>query len=174
MCPKSGGLDKKYVRIRTYNGKYLMAYAKSRSSVKTRCCGSKDVVGLKDVRTPGRLTTYIIHCTSAGNGKMAYSFEQLNSKNQPSKLHITAIGRNGELQAYPKPRSGFSSVTGNKMVFYVERWRGPVVAMKSFYYDKWVTFSDERNLDGEVFLDKTSNGQAFPNMAMTFSFEQGI
>lgn len=69
ICPSDNPFRRAYVRIKTFNGKYWHATpsqdcwnGEDSLCVKTRCCGAKPSVNQKDIKEPGRRTTFKVHC----------------------------------------------------------------------------------------------------------------
>ena len=162
------------MRIKTFNNKYVYAYpthSTDNSFLRTRCCGGKDAVGRKDVTVPGKRTTFLIHCQRVHN-QNTVKFEILNSRNNnPSGYYFFADGgyRNQGIYAY-KP----SWHEGTLFNFIIKRWRGPVVAIRTFgASSNWLTFSDTGH--GYVsFRNPFSDQNEFPSMADTYTLEAGI
>ncbi|XP_078354049.1 uncharacterized protein LOC144638704 [Oculina patagonica] len=177
ICPKPNSNDRKYVRIKTFNNKYVWAYATHKtdnSYLRTRCCGAKDAVGRKDITVPGQHTTFLIHCKRANNQNV-FRFEILSKRNSPSGYYFYADPTYYKwgLYAY-KPQWD----DGYKFNFIIERWRGPVVAIRmqgkagSRYLSEssnWLKFSETG--DGYVSGYKNLYRGGFPSMADTFTLE---
>ena len=177
ICPKPNTNDRKYVRIKTYNGKYVYAYAYHKydtSYVRTRCCGGKDAVGRKDVKVPSRRTTFRVHCKRIGNTNTVM-FEILNNKNNnPSGYYIYANPAylRYALRVY-KPEWD-KRPTFN---FVIKRWRGPVVAIRTYGAgSNWWSFGETSNTDGYVraYKNPVYSTNSFPNIDKTFTLEAGM
>lgn len=92
ICPKPNSRDRKYVRIKTFNDKYVWAYPTHKgdtSYLRTRCCGVKDAVGRKDITLPGTKTIFIVHCLRANNENV-FRTEILSSSKNPSCYYFDA------------------------------------------------------------------------------------
>ena len=178
ICPKPNTNDKKYVRIKTYNGKYVYAYATHKtdnSYLRTRCCGGKDAVGRKDVKVPSRRTTFLVHCKRIGN-QNTVMFEILNNRNNyPSGYYFyadPAYLRYG-IYAY-KPQWDDKPLFN----FIINRWRGPVVGIRTYgARSNWLSFGETRNSDGYVRAYRNpapNNPNSLPSMAETYTLEAGM
>lgn len=162
------------MRIKTFNNKYVFAYPTHKtdnSYLRTRCCGSKDAVGRKDVTVPGKRTTFLIHCKRSGD-QNTVMFEILNSKNNnPSGYYFYADPRYQRQGIYAyKPSWG----QANLFNFIIKRWMGPVIALRTAVSrSNWLSFSETGH--GYVsFRNRFSNQNSFPSMADTFTLEEGI
>ncbi|XP_031571908.1 uncharacterized protein LOC116306019 [Actinia tenebrosa] len=159
ICPKDNN-DRKYVRIRTYNNKYLWAYGTENgdnSYVRTRCCGGKDAVGRTDVMIPGLRTTFRVHCGKIGN-QDTVRFEVLTDKRtgviRPSGYYFYADTRWKKLFSKQNPSSSDSDAN-----FILTRWRGPVIAIKSARNRYWWTFAEDGH--GSILI-KSHTVQRYP------------
>lgn len=89
ICPSSDPFRRTHVRIKTFNGKYwhatpsMLCWQGTRSlCVKTRCCGAKPSMHQKDIKEPGRRTTFKVHCKQYSYKEKIYhvaQFEVLNN-----------------------------------------------------------------------------------------------
>ena len=78
ICEEDG--IPKYVRIKTYHNRYIYSGINDYHELKTRCCGVKDAVGRTEITTPGRRTTFIVHCIAddaEAGGEKTVAFEPL-------------------------------------------------------------------------------------------------
>ncbi|KAK2563042.1 hypothetical protein P5673_014052 [Acropora cervicornis] len=179
ICPKAGTNERKYVRLRTFNDKYIFAYATDsgdNSYLRTRCCGAKDAVGRSDVKVPGRRTTFLIHCQRIGN-ENTFKFEILNEKNNnPSGYYFYADLKWAQYGIWAKEYT--DDPDPNYFEFVLHRWCGPVIAIRTYRPgpdpSNWVTFGERRNSDGRVtaFRNLVSDKKnSLPNFADTYTLE---
>ena len=181
ICPKPNSNDRKYVRIKTFNNKYVWAYATHKtdnSYLRTRCCGGKDAVGRKDITVPGRHTTFLVHCKRSNNQNV-FRFEILSNRNTPSGYFFYAdpVYYKWGLYAYkPKWDDGY------KFNFIIKRWRGPVVAIRMqgkagarTYQESsnWLKFSETSHGYVSGYKNLYQNPPGFPSMVDTFTLEAG-
>ena len=177
ICPKPNSNDRKYVRIKTYNGKYVYAYATHKtdnSYLRTRCCGGKDAVGRKDVKVPSRRTTFRVHCKRIGNQDTVL-FEILNSRNNyPSGYYFYADPAYLRYGIYAYKLQWDDK---NRCNFIIKRWRGPVVGIRTYGANSnWLSFGETSNSDGYVraYRNRVHNTNSFPGMAETYTLEAGM
>ncbi|KAJ7386524.1 hypothetical protein OS493_008660 [Desmophyllum pertusum] len=180
ICPKPNSNDRKYVRIKTFDNKYVWAnptHKTDNSYLRTRCCGGKDAVGRKDVTVPGRRTTFIVHCQQANNQNV-FRFEILGKNNYaPSGYFFYANPTYYQYGLYAyKPKWD----DGYKFNFIIQRWRGPVVGIRmqgkaggskhASERSNWLKFSE----DGDGYVSGYNNPYrrgSFPSMADAFTLE---
>ncbi|XP_078354467.1 uncharacterized protein LOC144639083 [Oculina patagonica] len=182
ICPKPNSDERKYIRIKTFNDKYVWAEPKywgEGSYLRTRCCGAKDATGRTDVTEPGRRTTFLIHCKRANNQNV-FSFEILaKDKNTPSGYFFYADPNHYKIGLYARKLSS-KAKHAHKFNFIIDRWRGPVVAIrtqgkagttKEQEKSMWLKFSDTGHgyVSGHNNLYRDPPG--FPNFSDMFSLE---
>ena len=140
ICPSTGE-DRKYVRIKTYNGRYLWAYPTNQGDkrwVRTRCCGKTESNGLEDSVHPGTRTTFKVHCSP---DKSTVRFEVFKYDiNTPSGYFLYAAKRYGMVFSEYKPSENDESTQ-----FILKRWRGSLFGIKSAANKTWWTFGDDDN-----------------------------
>ena len=176
ICPKPDTKDRKYVRIKTYNGKYVYANPTHKgdlSYLRTRCCEVKDVLGRKDVKVPSRHTTFLVHCERIDK-QNTVKFEILKGKNnEPSGYYIYADRAYQQYGMYAyKPEWD----TKHRVNFIIKRWRGPVVAIRTYGAgSNWWSFGETSNTDGYVRAYKNPySTNSFPKVDKTFTLEAGM
>jgi len=175
ICPKDNN-DRKYVRIQTYNNKYIWAYATengNKSYIRTRCCGGKDAVGRADVLIPGIHTTFRVHC---GNIDVQHTvrFEVLTDRRtdvaRSSGYYFYADTRWNRMFSKRSPSSSDRDAN-----FILTRWRGSVVAIKSARNRYWWAFSEDGH--GSILIRSRSSTveryPRFPPLYDAFTLEMG-
>jgi hypothetical protein len=170
VCPKDSR-DSKFVRLKTYNGKYVFAEPKDTtdaSYARTRCCGVKDVVGREDVKVPGRRTTFHVRCNTIGE-ELTARFEVLKyQSNEPSGYYLYANPRYSSMYVVNSPNAA-----DRKANFVLQRWQaGPQIGIKSLSRDTWLTFYEDGSGSINVKNKQVSNNP-FPYVGDRFTIEIG-
>ncbi|KAL9950612.1 hypothetical protein ACROYT_G043135 [Oculina patagonica] len=183
ICPKANSNDRKYVRIKTFNNKYVWANPKHKgggSYLRTRCCGGKDAVGRDDVTVPGRRTTFMVHCLKANNQNV-FRFEILNWwNNNPSGYFFYANPSYYQYGLYAYKPTSAKAKYAYRFNFIIKRWRGPILAIRTqgkagarADSDKsnWLKFRD----DGDGYVSGYQNlyrsPPGFPSLTDAFTLE---
>jgi len=148
ICPTADdGRDYKYVRIKTYNGKYFYAEPRDDGDVKTRCCGVKDVVGRADVTVPTVRSTFKVHCNQVvGEHRPVVLFEVLEDySNEPSGKYLYARSESTKpLMVVNNPNFNWAGVN-----FVLERWKaGTQAGIMTLGRRTWLGFYEDG--DGEI------------------------
>ena len=183
ICPKPNSRDRKYVRIKTFNDKYVWAYPTHKgdtSYLRTRCCGVKDAVGRKDITLPGTKTTFIVHCLRANNENV-FRFEILSSSKNPSGYYFDADPVYSQYGVYANKLTRVSAKDRYRFNFIVSRKRGPVIGIRTqgkageryeSMRSNWLKFHDGGR--GSVTGYKNLYTRNFPSMEDTFTLEAGM
>lgn len=178
ICPTlaedgSENNDYKYVRIRTYNGKYLWAEPRTSTDakyVRTRCCGVKDVVGREDIRIPTLRSTFKVHCNLQllGEHRPVVQFEVLKYDNAQPSGHFLYANPTSSKPLYVVRNPDFASAG---VSFVLDRWKaGTQIGIQTLGREAWWSFYDDG--DGDINVRSASKSQfPIPNVSERFSIE---